>query len=576
LAKAGFAISGSLPTDVIADFNGAIVSLPKIDMATSGSGFVDIAPGTDGIVRSAPLLSRIGDQTIPSLALEALRVAQGAGAIEIKSTNGSGQISGGEEGVVAIKVGQFEIPTTRDGQLWMYYRKPRPRESTPAWKILTGALTDPEMKAIFDGCIVFIGTGAVGLHDLVTTPSNDKELGVVVHAQAAEQIIQGKYLVRPDWSDGLEVGLILLFGVGISLLLPGLGALRGGVVAAAALAASIGGSWVAFRYQSFLVDPTYPVLGTISVYVAETLVNFYREERARAYIHRAFDRYLAPELVRRIASDPSQLNLGGEERDMTVLFCDIRGFSRISERLSPPDLISFLIVFLTPMSDILMRHKATIDKYIGDAILAFWNAPLDDPDHAANAARAALEMVERLKVLNAASGPHWPGEIRIGVGLDSGLCCVGNIGSTQRLNYSLIGDTVNLASRLEGMTKVYGIAIAAGHEFAQRLANFAIVEIDTVRVVGRDTPEPVFALVGVPEVALELPYRQMKDSLGALLSAYRKQDWNGAEAALGAFKSTAGQFGLDKLATLYGHRIETFRKAPPPESWDGVFEATEK
>ena len=578
--KAGFAVAGDTPIQATPAFQGAIAPLPVIVKGAAGEGFVSIPGEGDGIVRAAPLLSHVGDQLLPSLSLEALRVAQSASTVVVKSTDASGEMGGGGgRGVVGIKVGQFEAPTTRSGALWMYYTAPHPERTVPAWKILTGALPPAEMKRLFEGHIVFVGAGASGLRDLVATPLNDRELGVMVHAQAVEQMVLGKFLVRPDWAPGLERFLVLLLGIGMAVSLPGLGALRGGVVAIGGLLIVGAASWFAFVSHGLLLDPTYPALGVLAAYITGTLLSFYREERRRAYIHHAFDRYLSPELVARIAADPSRLELGGEERDMSVMFCDIRGFSRISEKLSPQQIIAFLIAFLTPMTDILLARKATIDKYIGDAILAFWNAPLDDPDHERNAAFATLAMVDRLAQLNAepaAEGRNWPGAVKIGIGLNAGPACVGNMGSEQRLNYSLIGDAVNLASRIEGLTKVYGVVIATSEAMAKRLAEFALVELDLVRVVGRDTPERVYALMGAPELAADPQFKTLTAGMQTLLAAYRARDWDGAEAAAKGLAPLSGRFALGTLLALYGERIRGARATPPPANWNGVWDATEK
>ncbi len=580
--KAGFAVTGTSPLPALPAYRGAISALPVIGQGAAGAGFVSIVGRGDNIIRAAPLLSRVGDQIVPSLSLEALRVAQNAGAIVVKSTDASGELGGGAgDGVVAVKVGQFEVPTTRAGELWMHYTAPRPERIVPAWKIMTGALPPAEMKRLFEGHIVFVGTGATGLRDLVSTPVSDRELGVVVHAQAVEQMILGHFLIRPDWAIGMERSLVLFLGLAMALALPGLGALRGGIVAGIAFVAAGAASWFAFSSGKLLLDPTYPAIAVLGVYIAGTLTSFLREEKRRAYIHQAFDRYLSPELVQRIARDPGSLELGGEERDMTVMFCDIRSFSRISEKLSPQDIIGFLIQFLTPMTDILLSHKATIDKYIGDAILAFWNAPLDDPDHPRNAALATLEMVDRLKAMNAAheaepDGVRWPGQVRIGIGMSAGVACVGNMGSRQRLTYSLIGDNVNLASRIEGLTKLYGVEIAVSEELAKRLPDFALLELDLVRVVGRDRPERVFALAGAPALAADPGFRDLAGKLGGMLAAYRSRDWDGARAALKGLEPLAGRFGLGQLLKLYTARLDVFHVSPPKADWDGVYEATEK
>ncbi len=576
---AGFAIGGSTPATIPA-YAGTIGPLANLAGSAAGAGFLTMTGDRDGIVRRAPLLARVGDTIVPSLSLEALRVAQQAGAIAIRASDGSGEYGArGGASVVGIKVGGFEVPTDAGGELWMHYTAPVAARLVPAWKLMQGQLSEAERRDLFEGHVVFVGTGAQGLRDLVSTPVRARELGVMVHAQAVEQMILGRFLVRPDWAAGAERALLLLFGIGLALLLPRLGALPSGSIGGLATAAILALSWLAFRRWGLLLDPVGPVLAAGGSYVAVTAASFWREERRRAYIRTAFDRYLSPELVEQIAADPGRLELGGEERDMTVMFLDVRGFSRLSEKMGPRDVIAFLVEFLTPMTDILLAHRATIDKYIGDAILAFWNAPLDDPDHVENAARATLAMVARLAELNArkAGGPGpWPGEVRIGIGLNTGTCCVGNIGSAQRLNYSLIGDTVNLASRIEGQTKTYGVTIAIGAETAGRLPGFALLELDRLRVVGRDRPVTIFALLGPPEMAAGAEFRALVDVQAAMLQSYRAQRWEDASAQLDLLAELAPGFGLETLVALYRSRIQRLSRNPPGEGWDGVADAETK
>ncbi len=574
--KAGMALAGSPPQGSVARYAQAIQSLPQLARAAPGAGFISLPGDGDGIVRKAPLLAMAGGQILPSLSLDALRQAQGAGAIVVKTSDGSGEGGGAAGQPVSVKVGQFEVPVTGDGSLWLHYTRSEPARTIPAWKILSGALSPQQLEEAFAGTIVFVGAGAIGLRDLVSTPLGTRDLGVMIHAQAAEQMILGKFLVRPDWAPGLERALLLVLGLGMALALPGLGAVRGAVLGLVLVAGMIAGSWYGFTRAHFLLDPTWPVLGLVAAYLTGTALTFWREERRRAYIHYAFDRYLSPELVRRIAADPGQLELGGEERDMTVMFCDIRGFSRLSESLEPKAIIQFLIGFLTPMCDVLLDRKATIDKFIGDAILAFWNAPLDDADHHANAARGSLEMLSRLEALNREAPAGWPGEVKIGIGINSGLCCVGNMGSAQRLSYSLIGDTVNLASRIEGLTKYYGVAIMIGSALAAKLPGFALLELDRVRVVGRDAPETVYALLGDEGMAGGEVFAGLQARHAALLAAYRVKDWAGAKAALASLSSDAQGFGLAPLYALYGDRIAALAADPPGAGWDGVFAAQEK
>ena len=575
--KAGMAIAGSSPTASVAGFTNAIRPLPALAVAAPGNGFVSIVGDADGIVRKAPLLSAVGNTLVPSLGLDALRVAQGAGSIIVKSSDASGELGGGKIGgghadVVSLKVGDFAVPVTKAGELWMYFTPPHPERVVPAWKVLGGTLPPAELQRLFGGQIVFVGAGANGLRDLISTPVQERELGVMVHAQAVEQMILGDFLERPDWAEGVERSALIVLATGLALALPALGALRGALLGGGMVGGVIGGSWFAFRDHRLLLDPTYPVLAITAAYVGVTLLTYLREERQRSYIHNAFDRYLSPELVRRIAADPASLELGGEEREMTVLFCDIRQFSRISESMAPSEIIRFLIAFLTPMTNILLARKATLDKFIGDAILAFWNAPLDDPDQHANAARAALAMTARLRELNRdlpGGAEPWPGEVAIGIGLNSGPCCVGNMGSAQRLSYTLIGDTVNLASRIEGLTKFYGVEIAIGSALAAHLPGFALIELDRVRVVGRDTPETLFALVG--EDASEANFVAWRTGHDAMLTAYRARDWAAARDAAEALRATSPM-----LYQRYLDRIDACSASPPPADWDGVYDAIEK
>ena len=576
--KAGFALSGGEPTH-LARFSDAIPPLPEFQAAAQGNGFVSIATDSDAIVRRASLIAHNGAAIVPSLSLEALRVAQGAGSVIVKTGDGSGEIGGGGD-VVSLKVGQFEVPTTRSGDLWMRYTAPVPARVIPAWKILTGALNPEQLRSEVEGRIIFVGAGAIGLRDLVATPLQDRELGVMVHAQAAEQMILGHFLVRPDWAPGLEIVLLLILGIGLAVLLPRIGAVKGAIVGATAILLTGAGSWYAYTAHQFLLDPTWPAIGVVAAYLVQTILTFYREEKQRAYIHHAFDRYLSPELVKRIADDPSLLELGGVERDMSVLFADIRSFSRISEKLAPNEVITFLVRFLTPMTDLLLEFKATIDKYIGDAILAFWNAPLDDPDHRTNAARAALAMQQRLAALNremeARGDGTWPGNVKIGIGLNSGPCCVGNIGSERRLSYSLIGDPVNLASRLEGLSKYYGVPILMADALAKHLPDFAALPIDRVRVMGRDAAETVHVLLGDEVLRAAPDFLALEQAHLAVMAAYYAQDWGLAAELNDAHEQAAGAFGLTKLVMLYRDRIAAFAATPPPADWDGVYEASSK
>ncbi|MGE3692612.1 MAG: CHASE2 domain-containing protein [Novosphingobium sp.] len=577
--KGGLAIAGTAPSEA-GRYKGAIRALPSLEAAASGSGFVSISSDGDGIVRQLPLLSWQGDTLQPALSLDALRQAQDAGAIVVKTSDASGESGGAPGRVVSVKVGQFEVPATAAGALWLHYTAPGDWREVPAWKVLGGAMSEAEREEAFAGRIVLVGASASGLRDLVSTPVRDRELGVVVHAQALEQMILGRFLVRPDWAPGLERALLLVLGLLLAGLAPRLGAVKGALLGLVLVMGMLGGSWLAFARLQYLLDPVYPVLTLVLAWLVVTVLVYLREERRRAYIHSAFDRYLPPEQVRRIAADPGQLELGGEERDMTVLLCDIRGFSRISEQLSPREVVRFLIAFQTPMCDILLAHKATLDKYIGDAILAFWNAPLDDPDQHENAARAALAMAARLDELNREmprqQGEPWPGHVRMGIGIGSGLCCVGNLGSERRLSYSLIGDTVNLVSRLDGLTKHYRVPVIVDNALCGQLSQFALIELDRVVVLGRDEPETIHALLGDETMRATPAFAAFAAAHSEFMATRRANEWPSALQHLDRLDGLAARFGLEGLYAFYRDQDSAQARDCPERGWDGIFRPYDK
>lgn len=576
----GIAVLGSPPDADVSNYSGSIQSLPELREAASGLGSLSIVGDADGILRRAPLVFLHKDELVPSLSVEALRVAQGADSILVKTSDGSGETAGAPGAIVNLRVGDFEVPTTAAGELWMHFSDDIPDRTIPAWKLIDGEMNAKDLQSAVEGQIIFIGASATGLRDLVATPLSESVPGVTIHAQAAEQMILGQFLTRPDWARGLEFFLIILLGTMMAFLLPSAGASIGAAIGSIATVAVAGGSWLAFSQFQYLLDPTWPIVTLILVYVVQTVLSFRQEEQQRAYIHTAFDRYLSPEMVNQIAANPERLQLGGEEREMTVLFCDIRGFSRISEQYGPKEVINFLTGFLTPMCDILLESKATVDKFIGDAILAFWNAPLDDPDQFRNGARAALYMVDSLEQLNKdmpqKAGQVWPPDVQIGIGMNSGLCCVGNMGSEQRLSYSLIGDTVNIASRFEGLTKQYGVKIMVGSALAEQLEGFALLELDRVKVVGREAPDTIYALIGDERIYQETNYQALQERHGQFLSLYRQQNWAEASQLLKDDASHYAKVGLEKLVNVYQHRMDELAESSIPKDWDGVYEATQK
>ncbi len=574
--KGSFANAGMDPRPFIPAFSGSVASLPALEGAARGNGSINQVPELDGILRRVPLVVRLGDRLYASLVTETLRVMQGASTTIIRASGAQATASfGAETGIDSIKIGSYVVPTDANGQFWLHYA-PLSRDRTiPAWKVLAGGAGDD----VFDGTIVLVGTSAAGLRDLRTSPLDPALPGIEAHAQAIEQILAGRTLLRPDWAHGAEILYVAALGVVLIFVLRRVGALWSAAVGAGAAALAIGASWQAFHKVGFLVDPVTPVAATLAVYMVATLLSYLTAERERREVRAAFSQYLAPAMVERLAADPSRLKLGGETREMTFLFCDVRGFTTISEgyKSDPQALTRLINQFLTPMTDVILASRGTIDKYMGDCIMAFWNAPLDDPAHPINACRAALAMRAELIELNKriaiedeqAGRRHVP--LAIGIGLNSGAVVVGNMGSDQRFDYSVLGDAVNLASRLEGQSKTYGVDIVVGEITRMAAPAFAYLELDLIAVKGKAEAARIHALrAAAPDEA----HIRLAAIQGEMLTAYRAQRWDEAATLLDTARSLATD--LAPLWALYAARIDGYRQDPPGPGWDGVYVARSK
>jgi adenylate cyclase len=576
-SKAGFAIAGDDPHAFIAGFTGFTSNLPILNDAAAGLGSINWVPDRDQVIRRVPLLYRVGHDIVPTLVTEALRVAQGASTYVLKASNASGETAFGQStGLNHVKVGDIEIPTDADGGIWLEFRPSNPSANIPAWKVLAGE-NDPAEVA---GRIILVGTSAPGLVDVRATPLDAAISGVEIHAQAMEHILSGRSLTRPDYALALELALILIPGILLALVLPRISARIAALVGAPVIALLFVGGWLAYRHAGLLVDPSYPALSLAVLTAIATLYVYRRVELQRGEVRRAFSYYVAPAVVDEIIAHPERLELGGEVRELTLMFCDVRNFTSISERMTAHELTHFINTLLTPLSDVILKRRGTIDKYMGDAIMAFWNAPLDDADHASHATQAALDMVACMGTLN----EQWRQEaeavgrpfkkVAIGIGLNSGNCCVGNLGSVQRFDYSAIGDDVNVASRYEGLSKVYGVPIVAGEATVQKMAGANALELDLVRVKGRAQPTRIFTILEALD-AERAQIDQLVPAHQTMLATYRAGQWDAAEAAVAACRA-AGIATLEPFFALYLARIAACRAEPPPADWDGTSTATTK
>jgi adenylate cyclase len=395
-----------------------------------------------------------------------------------------------------------------------------------------------------------------------------------------ESILSNSMLSQPNYAVAMELVAAFLLGVAIIWLAPILGPMILLLFGATFIALLVGTSWYLFTEQQLLIDFTFPLLSSLLIYLTLVFTNFVKEQAQRRQIRSAFGQYLSPALVEQLALSPEKLVLGGEARDMTIMFSDVRSFTTIAEiyKDDPQGLTALMNSFLTPLTNAIIDRKGTIDKYMGDAIMAFWNAPLYDPTHELNACEAALDMLERVARLNrereAAAKAHGSLfiPINIGVGINTGMCVVGNMGSELRFDYSVLGDSVNLASRLEGQCKSYGLPIIIGSRTANVARDkFAVLELDFIAVKGKTEPEVVYAIVGRSDLANSGRFQRWRELNMNMLARYRSRDWTGALAAIEQGQAADEENRFKTLYEVYAARIRQFQVTPPPDEWDGAF-----
>ncbi len=560
------------PQPFLLNFPGLLRNIPILEEAAPGRGLFTIRTERDGIVRRVPMIMMAQNNLMPSLTFEMLRVVTKADTILVKSD---------DAGIKSVGVPGFEIPTDRNGQLWVHFAKHDDARYISALDVLEGRIP----ADVVAQRLILIGTSAVGLLDVKTTPLDPVMPGVEVHAQVMEAALTGQVLSQPNYAIGAELLAAILFSLAIIWLAPILSATMLLAFGAAVVALLIGASWYLFVYEKLLIDFTFPLAASTAIYLTLVYSSYVSEQRQRRRIRSAFSQYLSPALVEQLAQSPEKLKLGGEERDMTIMFSDVRGFTSISESFKhdPQGLTSLMNRFLTPLTNAILDRKGTIDKYMGDAIMAFWNAPLDDSVHQINACDAALDMLERIAHLNAEREREAEEEgktfipLNVGIGLNTGTCVVGNMGSNLRFDYSVLGDSVNLASRLEGQSKSYGVPIIAGSRTALAAKDkFAIMELDFITVKGKKDPEVIYAVAGREDMAKSSQFQRIRNLSIEMLTCYRNSDWEGALLAIEKARAADETHSFSLLYDLYFERIKAFQETPPPDDWDGVFALTTK
>jgi adenylate cyclase len=566
--KFGLVTQGDDPKLFIRNYLSAQRNIPSLDNAAAGIGSMSIG-NDDSVVRLLPTFERVGDQLVPSLAMEITRVAVGASTYQIKSSNASSEEAyGANTGINNVKLGPLTIPTTPEGNAWVYFALTENITTVSAADVISGIIP-PEF---FDGKIALVGTSASGLLDLRSTPTEKNIPGVTIIAQFIQQIFANEFLQRPDWLFGAEFLAGLILAISITLGIQALGPIGGLSVLAVGSSGIVGTSYYFFKSKLFLVDPISPLIIALSVYVAVTFFNFLFTELERSRVRGAFAQYLSPEMVNRLAESSESLVLGGEKKEMTFLFSDIRGFTKISEQYkdNPEALTQLINQLLTVLSNAILDHGGTIDKYMGDCIMAFWNAPTDQENHRQLAIDSAHAMHEALSQFNNEAEGNIDFKLEIGIGINSGECIVGNMGSDKRFDYTVLGDAVNLASRLESQSSNYGLNMIMGENSYIDDANYQVIEIDKIAVKGKTTAQTIFTSFPADILFKE----SFLDNHQQFLKEYRAQNWNEANSLINKLISSPNDLEL-----YYAHmksRIEDYMINPPSADWEGVYVATNK
>lgn len=546
----GAAIVNSQYLDQMVSMPGIIANIADLEQAAAGTGISNTLPEIDGVNRRLPLVVSRQGKLYPSVSLETLRVAAGDTNFQIKLN---------ENGVEKLRVPQFGVINTDSlSRIWI------------DWSQVGHAVSAVNLPDDFGGSVVIVGVSAAGLANPVPTAQGavwPQDVQAAVISTLANQI----NIERPDYAEGVEVVVLFLAGIAIIALSY---RLFTGIAALLTLCvASVAGSYWLYQTHHELWDITLLVVGLVLVGLHAYILKFLTEFFAKQRIKKQFEHYLAPAMVKKLQKNPQLLKLGGDTRELTLLFCDIRGFTPISEqyKTDPQGLTSLINRFLTPMTDIIMKNEGTIDKYMGDCIMAFWNAPMDVEKQQNKAVASAMQMLEHLKGLNEELAQDNLLPINIGIGLNTGEVVVGNMGSNQRFDYSCLGDAVNLAARLEGQSKDYGVKIILGHNTASNLdASWVVVELDTIAVKGKTEGVKIYTVLGYYNMDMPEGIKKAQSAHKKFLAAYQEQRFDMA-LKIAHSLSLAWDYKLKDYYAMMTDRIRYLQQDPPGANWDGVY-----
>ncbi len=535
--------------------------------AFSGGFFDNPFIDDDGVFRRVPLLQSYAGNVYPSLALEIVRASLADNTIRLGY--GTTDDSGSLKSLEWVYVDDIAIPVDEHSAVMVpYIGGQKTFEYISAADILNKAIDKDHLR----GKLALFGTSAAGLLDLRTTPLESAYPGVEVHANIIQGILDQTIMHKPEYMIGFEILLILLIGIILTFLLPALSPLWSSLSAVIAAFVVLLIDYYAWNDLMVIMPVASPLILIGLLFVLNMSYGFFVESRGKRQLTHLFGQYVPPDLVDEMSRNLKEINLDGEIRNMTVLFTDVRGFTTLSEKMEPKELTHFINAFLTPLTKVIHHNRGTIDKYMGDAIMAFWGAPLRDHQHARNAIVAAMEMLKAIQKLNQRFEQQNKPQIKIGIGINTGEMNVGNKGSEFRVDYTVLGDAVNLGSRLEGLTKNYGVDIIVNESTQHEVPEYEYRMLDIVRVKGKDKPVTIYEPIDLVENIDKATRTSIKEFHHAL-SLYRQQKWDDAEKIL----FHLSQQDKDRLIyRIYLDRIAYFRNNPPEADWDGVFTHTSK
>ena len=545
----------------VTSWSGYTANLERLQNSAASAGHINPLPDTDGITRRVPILVEYGNAYYEPLSLAMVRAVHGNPPVQaVVSEEGS---STKYSGLEWVKTGPFEIPVDDQAAALVPYRGGK---GSYRYYSLVDVLHERIPVEELKGKIALVGTTAPGLLDLRATPVDPVFPGVEIHANLIGGILDGNIKQRPPYVVGAEFVLLLIAGLALALLLPLLTPFKSMLVSALALLGVIGANLLVFQSGNLVLPLASGLTLILVLFTCNMAYGFLVEARGTRLITGLFGQYVPPELVEEMARNPEQFNMAPRAEELSVLFSDVRGFTTISESLSPEDLSVYINDYLTTMSLVIREgHRGTLDKYIGDAVMAFWGAPVANPNHAQGAVLAALDMIKQAKVLSEKfHAKNWP-PFAIGIGVNSGMMRVGDMGSQIRKAYTVMGDAVNLGSRLEGITKQYGVDILIGQETKDRISGIVLREIDMVQVKGKDEPITIYQPLGLEGEVEQAVLDEIK-LWNQALSYYRAQEWDKAEMQLLNLQKIFRRY----LYELFIERIAAYRANPPEASWTGV------